>query len=495
MSFTVGQALAWLHARRGTAGALALVLVGAVACGTLPSRPVHTQPLPAGPTSQRVTLQDHRGPLPAAVKARELAKLRDEGRAALVQHHLGVLAAAGEVDLYRGNTARLLVDGPQTFAAMKAAIAAARHRVLLESYIVEDDGVAAEFADLLLRKAAEGVHVALLYDSVGSLGSDASFFQRLQAGGVAVCAFNPVNPLERPGYWGLLQRNHRKMLAVDSDFAFTGGINISNVYAEGSFGSAMPRLGGRSVGRGSGGGSGSGGAVPPSGEEGWRDTQIELRGPVVAALAAVFRVSWAGQGCSGALPPAPPPQRALPGQRIVKVIAGDPTQGVNPTYTALMAAVGASVRSVRLTMAYFAPGPDMVQALCDAAARGVEVVLVLPGRSDVKLVLHAARSYYGQLLQAGVQIHEMKRTVMHAKTAVIDGVFSSVGSSNLDWRSIVGNNEIDVIVLGDDFGQELEALFANDVAAASRIDPARWRQRGVGQRVLEVFGRLVEPLL
>ena len=138
---------------------------------------------------------------------------------------------------------------------------------------------------------------------------------------------------------------------------------------------------------------------------------------------------------------------------------------------------------------------ELLEALCDAARRGVAVSLVLPGRSDVTLVLHAARARYAQLLEAGVQIHEMSHAVMHAKTAVIDGVFSSVGSSNMDWRSIVGNNEIDVIVLGDDFGQQMQALFARDVAASKAIQAEQWARRGIGQRLLEGFARIVEPLL
>ena len=146
---------------------------------------------------------------------------------------------------------------------MKAAIATARQRVLVEFYIVEDEGVAAEVGELLLRKAAEGVRVALMYDSLGSVGTDSAFFDRLRQGGIAVCAFNPLNPLERPGHWGVLQRNHRKMLAVDSEVAFTGGINLSNVYAQGSFGSLRRKK-------------------PPADADaqGWRDTQIELHGPV-----------------------------------------------------------------------------------------------------------------------------------------------------------------------------------------------------------------------
>lgn len=468
--FTALPAFAWL---------LALLLVaGTASCVSLPGPDRTLKPLPPQQVAERVTVQGRAGPVPEAVQARDLARVRAEGNAALFERHLGVLAAAGEAQLLRGNTAKLLVDGPATFAAMKAAIATARQRVLVEFYIVEDEGVAAEVGELLLRKAAEGVRVALMYDSLGSVGTDSAFFDRLRQGGIAVCAFNPLNPLERPGHWGVLQRNHRKMLAVDSDVAFTGGINLSNVYAEGSFGSARRKK-------------------PPADadRQGWRDTQIELHGPVVNALSAVFRQSWASQGCQGELPADPPPRVALPGQRVVKLVAGNPDQGVNPSYTALLHAIEASERSVQLTMAYFAPGDELIRSLCDAARRGVAVSLVLPGRSDVSMVLHAARSRYAQLLDAGVEIHEMTQSVMHAKTAVVDGVYASVGSSNLDWRSIVGNHELDVIVLGDDFGQEMQALFARDLTVSQRIDADQWARRGLGQRLLQGFARLVEPLL
>lgn len=469
------QSRVWRH--RGCVWALAalVILAGTAACGSLSD---HDRRPPPPLAADRITLQGRDGPVTEAAEARDLAHVRDEGNGALFQHHLDVLAATGDAQLLRGNTARLLVDGPATFAAMKAAISAARHRLLVEFYIVEDEGVAGEVGELLLRKAAEGVNVALMYDSVGSMGTERAFFDRLRQGGIAVCAFNPVNPLERPGHWGLVQRNHRKMLAADSDVAFTGGINLSNVYAEGSFSSAHRKR-------------------PPedADRQGWRDTQVELHGPVVAALAALFRESWASQGCEGELPPAPPPRVATPGQRVIKLVAGNPANGINPSYTALLHAIDAAQRSVQLTMAYFAPGPELIQALCDAAGRGVAVSLVLPGRSDVALVLHAARSRYAQLLKAGVQINEMSGSVMHAKTAVIDGVYSSVGSSNLDWRSIVSNNEMDVIVLGDDFGQQMQALFARDLTVSRRIEAAQWGHRGLGQRLLEGFARLVEPLL
>jgi cardiolipin synthase len=146
-------------------------------------------------------------------------------------------------------------------------------------------------------------------------------------------------------------------------------------------------------------------------------------------------------------------------------------------------------------MAYFAPGEDFVAALCDAARRGVKVELVLPGRSDFALILHAGRSYYTRMLACGIQLHEMERAVMHAKTAVIDGVLSTVGSSNLDWRSLVSNNEVNVIVLGDDFGAQLEALFARDRAASVAIDAQQWQRRSLVQRTLELLGRAAERWL
>ena len=467
---------------RALAGAVFAAICVVIACAELPEQ----QLPPAGVLSpaevgDRVQVLGPKGEDSDRRGAAALAKLAAEGQAELLQRHLGVLVAQGDVDLYRGNSVRLLIDGPDTFAAMKAAVAAAREHVVLEFYIVEDEGVAFEMGELLIQKAAEGVSVALMYDSLGSLGTSRDFFDRLQAGGVAVCAFNPFNPMERRGKWRPVHRNHRKMLAVDGEVAYTGGINLSDVYAKGSFGSTKRKQ------------------PTPSDEEaarsGWRDTQIELRGPVVPAMSATFRASWQAQGCASVLPTPPPAVAAAPGQRVVRLVTGNPKHGINPTYTLLLAATRASQRSVYLTMAYFAPGPDLVQELSDAARRGVDVRLVLPGRSDVSLVVHAARSYYAQLLEAGVKIYEMHHAVMHAKTAVIDGVLSSVGSSNLDWRSIVGNSEMDVVILGDDFARQLDALFARDMASSRRIDAQHWSRRNLGQRLLEKIGRFFEPLL
>lgn len=454
------------------------LLLGLAACASLPGREaLKAEVAASAPLAQHVQVRDRSGTLAPAAERRALAAVKAEGGGDLTEHHLRVLAASGDVDLYRGNTTRLLLDGPATFAAMKSAIERARGRVLLESYIIEDSHLGDQLSALLARKVAQGVSVALMYDGVGSRGN-AAYFGQLAESGVAVCKFNPLNPLERPGYWGINHRNHRKVLVVDDEVAFTGGINISRAY---------------SVGSSSIGGSGGDGDEPS--QRGWRDTHIELRGPVVPAFARGFAAMWSSQGCRGTLGRAPPAARPAPGQRVVKLLESDPRDPGNRIYTALLQAIEAAQRSVHLTMAYFAPGTDMVAALADAARRGVDVSLVLPGRSDFALVLYAGRSYYDELLGAGVRIHEMDQAVMHAKTAVIDGVFSTVGSSNMDWRSWVANNEINVVVLGRDFGKELEVVFQRDIEQSRAVHIEDWRQRGLAARVLERIGRIAERLL
>jgi len=466
-----GQPLQRSAPRRRWRGwaALSVLLSCVGACSTMIARePTRTPDVP-GPA--RVTVHGADGPVGAAQQALAIAAVGAEGADTLLRTQLKVLTASGKVQLYRGNQAKLLVDGPATFGAMKAAMAKAERRILLESYIVEDQGVAAEVAKLLLRKAAEGVRVAMIYDAVGSITTPEEFFGRLNEGGVATCAFNPVNPVKRPGVWGINHRDHRKILVIDDAVAFAGGINISRVYGSGS---ASHRKGQAEAALDDG----------------------ELRGPVAPAMSRLFAQTWADQGCKGDLGhEAPPTALREPGERIVKLLASDPRDESNRIYTALLGAVQASRKSVRLTMAYFAPGEEFVAALTDAARRGVEVEMVLPGRSDFALILHAGRSYYTQLLDAGVKLYEMEHAMMHSKTAVIDGVFSTVGSSNLDWRSLVANNELNVIVLGEAFGAQLGALFVKDRDASVAIDAEAWEQRGIQQRTLEWVGRAAERWL
>ena len=430
--------------------------------------------------AQGVEVMGRHGRLDAAARTQLLQGLGNQGNASALNRQVQAMARFGDVDLYAGNEAQLLMDGPVTFAAMFQAIAQARHSVLLQSYIIEDQGVAAQLAALLARKRAEGVRVLVLYDALGSIGTPAAYFEALHSADVPTCAFNPVNPLQRLGYWGINHRDHRKILVVDRAVGFTGGINISTVYGSGSFG-RQRRL------------------PPDSVQNGWRDTQIRLRGPAVAALEDLVRSTWLTQGCMGALPSLAPLQPAIQagpaGQQLVRVVASTPDEEQSRIYAMLVNAIDVASKSVYLTMAYFAPGQELVDALCDAARRGVDVQLVLPGKSDFAPVLHAGRDHYARLLAAGVKLFELQDAVLHAKSAVIDGVLSTVGSSNLDWRSIALNSEVNVVLLGEDFGDAMQRMFRQDLANSHAITPAAWAERPLADRVKQTLAGLVERLL
>lgn len=432
--------------------------------------------------ARELTVDGHHGRLDTRQREALLQKVGDQGSQTLVQQHLAAMSSYGELHLYAGNEVRLLVDGPAAFAAMFKAIENARQTILLESYIIEHAEIAQQLAALLKRKREQGVQVAVIYDAVGSIGTDERYFESLRQAGIAVCAFNPINPLKRPGYWDITHRDHRKILVVDRELGFVGGINISAVYSSGSFGRRS-----RAATRA---------AQAPDG--GWRDTQIELRGSAAAALDDLVRETWQHQACKNwgeAMAPLPPPAtgpaRAAGGQ-VLRVIPATPEDSFNEIYAMLLTAIDSSQRSAYFTMAYFAPGQDLVDALCDAARRGVDVQLILPSLSDFSPVLYAGRSYYSRLLESGVKIYELQDAVLHAKTAVIDGVVSTVGSSNMDWRSFTGNNEVNAVVIGEDFGDAMTRMFRQDVAASQAITREDWAARSLWQRTREAFARLLE---
>ncbi len=378
-------------------------------------------------------------------------------------------APAPAQPLVEGNRARILIDGPRAHEAMFAAMAAARDHIGLETYILEAGEIGERLATLLAKKVDEGVKVNLLYDSIGSIKTPPEFFEHLRAIGVAVCEFNPASSLIKVN-----NRDHRKILVVDGRIAFTGGINISSAYASSSW--RARRTPGKET------------------KEGWRDTQVEVEGPVVAQFQRLFLDAWALQDCGPAGPAAYFPRPEKRGTMAMRAVLAKPGAGAQ-MYDALVGRIGAARSRVWLTVGYFVPDPGMKQALIDAARRGVDVQLVLPGYSDFWAPVDAGRSHYEELLAAGVGIHEWREALMHAKTAVIDSAWSSIGSTNLDWRSFVHNYEADVVVLDAGFAREMETRFRRDVAAATRIDPSAWKLRGTGEKVKEWFARRWEYLL
>ena len=381
--------------------------------------------------------------------------------------------------LARGNEAELLIDGPKTHQAMFAAMERARDHINLETYILEGGEIGERLARLLEKKVRQGVKVNVLYDSVGSIGTPKEYFEGLRKIGAHVCEFNPVNPAKAVGDWELNNRNHRKILVVDGRVAFTGGINISSAYSAGS----------RTRRRAS--------QVKPGEESarGWRDTHVRAEGPVVTRFQRLFLDGWALEDCGPAIEAKYFPGVEVKGSKAMRVLSSDPGADRSEMYGALLAAIGSARQRVWLTIGYFVPDPQMRKALVDAARRGVDVRLMLPGFSDFWAPIYAGRSSYSELLAAGVRIYEWNKALMHAKTALIDSDWASVGSTNLDWRSFALNYEADLVVYDAAFAGELERLFRQDVDASVEVKRERWEKRGVLERAKEWFARRWEHLL
>jgi len=451
---------------------LAIALLGLAGCGGCTSLPTLVPDLRA-PRGAPVQIEGANGPLSAERSRAILAGLASRGQPTdIFERHLALEEAIAGSPLSAGNDVRLLQDGPATYRAMLAAIATARDHIHLETYILDDDEVGRLFAQALIERRRAGVAVRLIHDGVGTLGTPPAFFQALVEAGVAVLEFNPPNPLLARKEWALNQRDHRKLLIVDGRVAFLGGINISSVYSGGS----LKRR-------------------APTGDEtglAWRDTDLAVRGPVVADLQRLFLAAWTAQkGPALDLANAFPPAEAA-GRQVVRALGSSPEEPYSLIYATLLSAIASAETSVHLTNAYFAPDPQLLAALEAAAARGVDVVLILPSRTDSWLVFHAGRAHYERLLRAGVKIFERRGVILHSKTALIDGVWATVGSTNLDWRSFLHNHELNVVVLGAEFGQQLQAMFAADRAASAEITLEAWRRRPLSWRTQEAFARLWE---
>jgi len=456
-----------MRAPRAVCGLVLIELLGCAAAPPEAPRPSTTNSAARSPAPK---ISDGRRELPLAESRAVVRKLSSKVGSELPARHLESVEGILETPLVLGNQAQLLVDGPATHAAMFKAIESARDHVNLESYILEAGPIGGRLASLLERKIGEGVTVNVLFDGVGSMSTPAAYFERLDEAGVALCEFNPVNPAKAKKGWHLNNRDHRKILVVDGRVAFTGGINISSVYSSSSFGRGnAPR--------------------DDPAEDGWRDTHVQLQGPIVADLQQLFLESWTSQNCPKLRSADYFPTLSPHGAQVMRVVAQDPAAERSDVYLALLSAFENSEKRIWLTYGYFAPDPQTLEVLMAAAARGVDVRLVLPGVSDFWVPLYAGRSHYQDLLEARIRLFERKDALLHAKTAVVDGVWSTVGSTNLDWRSFVHNYEVNVIVLDREFGRGMEGVFERDQGAAIEITEEKWRNRGIGTRIKEWIAR------
>lgn len=438
-------------------------------CATLPEVERHSEKAVTGP----VQIEGARGPLSRQQSAAVMAKLRGKtGDPDILDQHIAVEEAVVGRPLVAGNRVRLLEDGPATYKAMFAAIEAARDHINLETYIFEDDEVGHKFAAVLLRKQAAGVQVNLIYDSVGSLKTAREFFERLKEGGIRVLEFNPVNPLTAKRGWRINNRDHRKLLVVDGRIAFVGGINISNVY---SAGSSAART-----------------TSPDGKQSNWRDTHVSIEGPVVGEFQKLFLDTWEKNSGEPLQKKNYFPALKAMGNEIVRAVGSVADEAASPIYTTFISAVHSAEDHVHVTVAYFVPDPQSLAVLKEAAQRGVDVKLILPSHTDSWVVFHAGRAHYDELLRAGIKIYERRGALLHAKSVLVDGVWSTVGSSNWDPRSFLHNNELNAVVLGRGFAQQMRAMFEKDLQSSDRIELEQWQRRSLLDRLKEDFSRLWE---
>jgi cardiolipin synthase A/B len=346
--------------------------------------------------------------------------------------------AAG-APLVAGNSVRLLRDAEENYPAWKEVIREAQRTIHFESYIIHDDDIGREFATLLAEKAREGVHVRVLYDWMGAIGrSGWSFWRGLRRAGVEVRCFNPPRV---DSAFGWLSRDHRKTIIVDNKTAFVTGLCVGRAWA----------------------------GNPERGVAPWRDTGVSIEGPAVPEVERAFASTWAACGAPlhesdlGNGGPAP----AATGNVALRIIATQP--GVASIYRLDQLIAAVARESIWLTDAYFVGTSSYVQALCAAAADGVDVRLLLPRAGDVPFVRAISRAGYRTLIEAGVRVFEWNGPMLHAKTAVADGRWARVGSTNLNIASWVSNWELDVIVEDEGFAAEMQAIYLDDLSRATEI--------------------------
>ena len=386
----------------------------------------------------------------------------------ILGRHIAVVESVTESPLTKGNNIALLADGQATYGAMFKALHNATDHIHLETYIMEEDEVGRKFADLLLKKQAEGVQVNLIYDSVGCMNTPAAFFQRLRDGGIQVVEFNPINPLKSRDQWELTHRDHRKILIIDGKAAIIGGINISEVYSS--------RLLRRKHNR----------KAPIR----WRDTDIQIEGPAVAEFQELFLETWLTQKGPKLSEQNYFPDLKEKGNALVRVIGSTPGQTNRTPFVVYVSAITFAAHSIHMTNAYFIPDDQIVNALTDAARRGVDVKIILPGITDSPLALYSQRYYYSNLLKSGVKIYEHSTSLLHAKTAVVDKVWSTVGSTNMDNMSLLTNDEVNAVILNHEFAVEMEKMFVSDLANSRQIQWDEWKKRPSFQKIREWFTHL-----
>jgi cardiolipin synthase len=453
---------------------LASMLLGCASVPTVPESPSPTD-------SSQISVHDAHGRLSQRETNLLLKRLAAQSPDAdAMQRHLAIEQAVSGRPLYTGNLVTPLRDGSDAFAATFAAIHKAQHYLYLEYYILQDVTYQGEqLSDLLVARQQQGVQIDVMYDSLGSLSTPKDFFDRLSAAGIHVRAFNTFSALSP--YSSLNSRDHRKILVADSRTAIIGGVNLSTDYQ------SAPSSSGKSSRRSP--------ASPTAPPEPWHDTDLQIDGPAVRELKHLFEQHWTSQGGTADELIEDPPGFDSQGEEVVRIIGSEHGRLVPRYYATLLAGIRSASTQIWITAAYFVPTFQERQALAHAARRGVDVRLLLPSHSDSSPALAVQQSHYAGLLRAGVKIYERQDGILHSKTIITDSVWSIVGSSNFDHRSVLFNDEVDAVVIGHKTGAQLEQFFSDGQQHAQLVDPKIWSQRPFTHKVREQFWRLWEQWL
>lgn len=353
-----------------------------------------------------------------------------------------------------GNSVRVITDGDDFFDSIISSIENARKSINLETYIFSSDAVGWLVAEKLAEKAEQGLEVNVIYDAFGSINASGMMFDMMRKSGVEIIEYHPFVPWRR--YWNISLRDHRKILVIDGSMAFIGGINIGREYAGEKYEGGM-----------------------------WRDTHAVIEGPAVKDVQFFFMENWFRNG--GAIMNSRYHFPDLPdtGDLLLMILCTRARKKVRPVYESYISAIRNARHSIYITNAYFIPDGKIYRSLVKAAERGVDVRLLLPGKSDVQFAKYASRYLYKRFLKRGVRIFEYSGSILHAKTAVVDGVWSTIGSSNMDRRSFRRNLEVNSIVLDQGFGERMEAVFLEDLKRSGEITLQAFEKRSFMEFFLE----------
>ena len=363
---------------------------------------------------------------------------------------------------------QLLWKGKESFETIFGAIKEAKRFVCLQFYIFKEDETGRALSELLKEKSHQGVKVFLLYDHFGSLGTPRSFWKEMSQAGVRIRA---SHPLKWTAPFHYVHRDHRKLIVIDSKKAFTGGLNIANEYS----GLHLRRK-----------------------SRGWRDTGIMMEGLIVKELFETFKKSWTtwrGKRIEFRQEDEAPRTKKEKGRIPVLPIFVYSRKGRKRMRNLLRHSIKAAKATISLTTAYFIPGRRMIALLEDAVRRGVRVRLLVPGKSDVPAASYAGRAFFTRLLKSGIEIYTYRGEMLHAKTYVFDQDWSIVGSTNLDYQSLIYNDEGNIGILDASFASKMMEIFEEDLKESLKIDLEEWHRRALLEKLKEHFFALFRKRL